>query len=120
MGALNTNRRGRVSVAATGVMLVALIASLFWTPAIGAAALALLAVLAANRELIALAAQELGWLEGAASAGVLLLHYFVCGVGYVVGRTMPKLPPARSGNSEYAWIESETSQTYSAAHAKTS
>ena len=120
MGALNTNRRGRVSVAATGVMLVALIASPFWTPAVGAAALALLAVAAANRELIALAAQELGWLEGAASAGVLLLHYLVCGAGYVAGRSLPKLPPSRSGNSEYARIESEISPAYSAAHEKTS
>jgi GT2 family glycosyltransferase len=120
MGALNTNRRGRVSVAATGVMLAALIASPFWTPAVGVAALALLAVLAANWELIALAAQELGWLQGVASAGVLLVHYFVCGVGYVVGRTRSKLPPSRSGNPEYAWIESEVSQTHSAAHAKTS
>jgi hypothetical protein len=69
--------------------------------------------------LVALAAQELGWLRGGACAGVLLMHYFVCGVGYVVGRTLPKLPPARSGNPEYAWIESEVSRTYSA-HAKTS
>ncbi len=120
MGALNTNRRGRISVAATGVMLLALIASLFWTPAIAAAALALLAVLAANWELITLTAQELGWLQGAASAGVLLVHYFVCGVGYAVGRALPKLPPSRSGIQEYAWVESETPQTYSAAHAKTS
>lgn len=120
MGALNTNARGRVSVAATGVMLLALLASLFWTPAIAAAALALLAVLAANWALVTLAAQELGWLQAAASAAVLLLHYFICGVGYAAGRTMPKLPPSRTVNPEYAWVESETPQTYSAAHAKTS
>jgi GT2 family glycosyltransferase len=120
IGALNTNRRGRVSVAAMGVMLVALIASLFWTPAIGAAALALLVMLAANWELVALAAQELGWLQGIASAGVLLVHYFVCGLGYVVGRAMPKLRPSRSANPEYTWTESEISQTHSAAHAKAS
>jgi len=120
MGALNTNRRGRVSVAATGVMLLALVASLFWTPAIAAAALALLAVLAANWELITLTARELGLLQGAASVGVLLVHYLVCGVGYVVGRALPKVPSSRSASPEYAWVERETSQTYSAAHAKSS
>ena len=120
MGALNTNRRGRISVAATGVMLIALIASPFWPPAIAAAALALLAVLAANWELVTLTARELGWLQGAASAGVLLLHFFVCGAGYVVGRTLPKLPKVRSANPEYAWIEREISPNSAAAHAKTS
>ena len=119
MGALNTNRRGRVSVAAAGALLIALIAAPFWQPAIGAAAVALVAILAANWELIALTARELGWLRGAASAGVLLAHYFICGAGYVVGRTLPKLP-SRASDREYAWIESEISQTYSAAHAKTS
>jgi GT2 family glycosyltransferase len=120
MGALNTNVRGRMSVAATAVLLLALIASPFWTPAIAAAAVALLAVLAGNWELIALTARELGWLQGGASAGVLVLHYFVCGVGYVVGRALPKLPPPRSSNPEYAWVDSETSQAGAAAHAKTS
>lgn len=120
MGALNTNARGKVSVAATGVLLLALLASFFWTPAIAAAALALLAVLAANWALVTLTAQELGWLQGAASAAVLLLHYLICGVGYAVGRTMPKLPSSRSVNPEYAWVENETPQTYSAAHAKSS
>lgn len=120
MGALNTNARGRVSVAATGLMLLSLIASLFWTPAIIAAGVALFAVLAANRELVLLTARELGWLRGAASAAVLLLHYVVCGAGYVVGRTLPKLPSARPATQEYAWTESETAQTYSTASAKTS
>ena len=119
MGALNTNRRGRVSVAAAGALLIALIAAPFWQPAIGAAAVALAAMLAANWELIALTARELGWLRGAASAGVLLVHYFICGAGYVVGRTLPRLS-SRASDREYAWIESEISQTYSAAHAKTS
>jgi hypothetical protein len=81
---------------------------------------ALLAVLAGNWELITLTARELGWLQGAASAGVLVLHYFVCGAGYVAGRALPKLPPPRSSNPEYAWVESETSQAGAAAHAKTS
>jgi hypothetical protein len=120
MGALNTNIRGRLSVAATGVMLLALIASLFWPPALALAALALVTILAGNWELIALTARELGLLQGAASAGVLVLHYFVCGVGYVVGRTLPKLPPPRSSNPEYVWVESEASRTNSTAHVKTS
>jgi hypothetical protein len=120
MGALNTNRRGRVSVAATGVMLLALIAAPFWTPAIAVALLALFIVLAANRELLMLAAQELGWLQGAASAAVLLAHYFVCGAGYFAGRALPKLPQLRSTATERSWIESGTSPTYSGAHAKTS
>lgn len=119
LGALNTNTRGRVSVAATGAMLLALAVSLFWTPALAAAAAALLVVLAANRELLALAMRELGLLQGSASAAILLLHYSICGVGYIIGRLMPKLP-SRPANQEYAWTESESAQTYSTAHAKTS
>lgn len=120
MGALNTNRRGRLSVAATGALLLALIASVAWTPAIAAALLALVVVLAANWELVKLTAKELGLLQGVASVGVLLVHYFVCGIGYVVGRALPKLPSTRLASPEYAWVESETAQTYSTAHAKSS
>jgi cellulose synthase/poly-beta-1,6-N-acetylglucosamine synthase-like glycosyltransferase len=120
MGALNTNARGRVSVAATGVMLLALGASFVWPPAIAFAAGALLLVLMANGALLMLAVRELGWLQGAASAAVLVLHYFICGVGYAAGRALPKLPASRPANQEYAWTESETAQTYSAAPAKTS
>lgn len=120
LGALNTNAQGRMSVAATGATLLALVASFFWTPAIAAAAAALLVVLAANRELLRLAARELGWLQGAASAAVLLLHYSICGVGYIAGRLMPKLPTSRPTNQEYAWTESESARTYSTSPAKTS
>lgn len=120
MGALNTNRRGRVSVAATGVLLFALAAAVFWPPAIVAAAVALLAVLAANWELITLTGRELGVLHGAASVGVLLVHYFICGVGYIVGRALPKLPSTRTASPKYAWVESATAQNYSAGHAKSS
>ncbi len=119
LGALNTNAQGRVSVAATGAMLLALAASFVWTPAIAAAPAALLVVLAANRSLLTLAVRELGWLPGASSAAVLLLHYSICGVGYIIGRLMPELP-SRPTNQEYAWTESEGAQTYSTAPAKTS
>jgi GT2 family glycosyltransferase len=120
LGALNTNAQGRVSVAATAAMLLAFAVSFFWTPAIGAAAVALLVVLWTNRELLTLAARQLGWLQGAASAAVLLLHYSICGAGYIVGRMLPKLPTSRSANQEYAWTESESARTYSTAHVKTS
>jgi hypothetical protein len=115
MGALNTNAQGRRSVAATGVMLLALAASLFWTPAVAVAAAALVVVLASNWALITLTARELGPLQGVASAAVLLLHYLICGVGYTVGRILPKLPAARPANEKYAWTESETAQSYAPA-----
>lgn len=120
LGALNTNAQGRLSVAAMGLMLLALVGSFFWTPAMAAAAVALLVMLAANRELVMLATREFGWLQGGASAAVLVLHYSICGVGYIVGRILPKLPASRSTDREYAWTERESARTYSTAHAKTS
>jgi hypothetical protein len=116
MGALNTNPRGRVSVAATGALFAALLAAPFWTPAIAAAALALLAAggqLGVDRARCART-------RLAARRGVgrrLLMHYFVWGSAMWSGAPA-QLPATRSANPEYAWIESGSPKP--PAHAKTS
>lgn len=120
MGALNTDWKGRVSVAATGLVILGLLGSLFWLPGLAVATAAGLTLVAANLGLLRLLRHELGWALSIVSVGSLLLHYSICGLGYVMGHFLPRLPRSRAVISQYSWVESGLPETYPGVAAKTS
>jgi hypothetical protein len=120
MGALNTDWRGRGSVMATGVAIVSVFAGLIWTPALLVAASALGVLLVANAGLLGLIRRELGPTGAVAAVGSLVMHYSICGVGYIIGHLLPKLPCCRTRATRCSWAENASAGTYSVAAAKTS
>ena len=95
MGGLSTGRSARLSAILTAVFLVSapLAPWSAWAAALAVAAPAGVASL--NAGLLGFIRRRRGWRFACASAGALLMHYAMCGLGYAIGRVAPKLPRSR-------------------------
>ena len=105
MGTLNTGRSGVVSVVLTALMWVSA-GGVLWNPLIGWAALvALLLVLWVNRRFLGFLRRQRGLPFAVASVAPLLLHFTICGVGYMGGHLSPRYPPERAPAPQYSFKE---------------
>lgn len=120
MGAFNTDWRGKASVVATGLTILGALGALLWAPSLAIAGLASLLLLAINSDLLSLIRRELGWLSALAAVAALLVHYSICGVGFVVGHLRPKLPNSRAHATPVTWVEEEAVNTRQAMAARSS
>lgn len=99
LGKLNTGKRGKRSVSLTGLALGAI-------PIEPLAALALcLAVCAMNAPLLRFIGERRGLAFAAASSLTLIVHYVVCGVGFILGHFAARHPSSRTPAPEYAYTE---------------
>lgn len=109
LGKLNTGKRGKRSVFLTG---------LAWgsMPIEPLAALALcLAVCALNAPLLRFIGERRGLAFAAASSLTLIVHFVVCGVGFVVGHFAARHPRFRTPAPEYEYTEIRPESTVSPA-----
>lgn len=120
MGAFNTDWRGQSSVVATGLTILGVLGALVWGPSLMIAAVASLVMLTINSALLTLIRRELGWLSALAAGTALLLHYSICGVGYILGRLRPRLPNSRTHAMPVTWVEEEAINTRRAMAARAS
>jgi hypothetical protein len=106
MGKLNTGRAGVASVAATGLFWLTLAASPFAPAFLLPLALAALAAMAAaNAGLLGFIARSAGWLYALPSVTALLLHFTICGAGFVLAHLHPPYPRERTPAPQYAYSE---------------
>jgi glycosyltransferase involved in cell wall biosynthesis len=99
LGKLNTGKRGKRSVSLTGLALGAI-------PIEPLAALALyLAVCALNVPLLRFIAERRGLGFAAASSFSLIMHFAICGVGFIVGHFLARYPAGRTPPPEYDYTE---------------
>lgn len=105
LGKLNTIARGKASVAAVGLAGLFAVAAPFQPLAVVGTAVCCAFVLALNRGLLAFLMERRGLVFAAGGALALLVHFAICGIGYVLGRMAPRYPSERSPAPQYAWSE---------------
>lgn len=99
LGKLNTGKRGKRSVSLTGLALGAI-------PFEPLAAVTLcLAVCAMNAPLLRFIVEKRGLAFAAASSLALIMHFVICGVGFILGHLSARLPRSRTPSPEYAYTE---------------
>lgn len=112
LGKLNTGKRGKRSVSLTGLALGAV-------PFEPLAAVVLcLAVCAMNAPLLRFIAERRGLLFTAASAMTLIMHFVICGVGFILGHFAARHPSSRTPAPEYAYTEIRFESTVPASRQK--
>ena len=106
LGKLNTRPGGKRSVAFTGSAWIALAAAPF-EPTLAAVALAscIGGVVYLNQAFLGFVRRQQGWAVAAASAGALLAHFSVAGLGFVLGHLAPRYPSERTPAPQYRWAE---------------
>ncbi len=118
LGKLNTGRNGRRSVLLTAGVLLCAPAAPFSGWALTAALLSLAGLIGFNAGLLGFIRSRRGWWFAAGSAGGLLIHYTICGLGYVIGVATPNVARKRSPAPQYAVIEQTPAPESIAAAAK--
>jgi len=93
---LNLRTSSRISVAATGVLIVTGIAAP-WAPALaGGAAIAILALMASNAPLLHFFVRKRGWAFAIRTVPLLGVYYLCCGLGFFTGLFLHMACPKRS------------------------
>ena len=107
-GKLNTGKKGVGSVVLAGLTL----ASVPFAPWVAGACF--LVLCAVNGPFLRFVMKRGGVAFAAASSLTLLLHYTVCGFGFVLGQLAPRYPAERTPAPQYAWSE-RTAEAHSQA-----
>ncbi len=118
LGKLNTNRNGRRSVILTAAVLLCLAMAPFSPWALVGGLLALVGLVGFNAGLLGFIRRKRGWLFAAGALGGLMIHYFICGSGYLIGLVSPTLPRDRSPAPQYSGVEHTPTPDTIAATAK--
>ena len=105
MGTLNTGRDGVLSVVMTAGIWACTLASPWFPLFVWGAAAALAGLLGLNRHFLLFLSRKRGLTFAAASVLLLLLHFTICGLGYVGAHFKPRYPSERTPAPEYAFTE---------------
>lgn len=96
LGMLNTKAAGMASTALTGLLLLALLMAPIYPAALIAVPLCLAGISAWNRGLLRFLIEKRGGWFGLRSVGMLVVHFGICGLGFVLGHLAPRHRPDRA------------------------
>ena len=115
LGKLNTARDGVRATASTGLFWAALAGSLLLPAFALAAVLALMSVAWHGRGLLGFIRERRGLAFALKSTAALVMHFTICGVGFLAGHLTAPYPANRAAVPRYRYVENDPTAAGSAA-----
>ena len=109
LGRLNTGRDGVCATAWTGAFWLSLAAAPVVPALASAAVLAVSAIAWHSRGLLQFVSGRRGSLFTLQSTAALVMHYTICGIGFVLAHVMAPYPRERAAVPSYRYVENEKS-----------